>query len=454
MLEPALRPELRAGTLLLSGRERLLGSRPVPATAAGRPPEAAARPLAAAVAALFDAAWRASPAIRAAGVERMLQSGFEELFNHLDPYSRYMTRAEAREARARRLGQAALGLRFAAGRGPPRGAGSVVIAAVTEGGVAAQAGLRLGDRVLAVDGVRVSADALPEAAALLEGPPGTRVRLAIQRGRRRFEVVLPRILIPPDTVRAERREGILWLRIEGFANDTDRRLAVEVAAARQEAPPLAGIVLDLRGNRGGLLGQAVSVASALLPGGVVARTDGRHPEAARLYLADAADLAEGLPLVVLVDGRTASAAEIVAAALADRGRAVVVGSATMGKGLIQVVVPLPNGGDLLVTWSRVLAPLGWPIQDLGVLPAVCTSLGTEATEAALAALAAEGRAPMAEALARQRAARAPVPASETTALRNACPPAEGREADLDAARALIGQPRALAAAQSLGAPAP
>ena len=103
-----------------------------------------------------------------------------------------------------------------------------------------------------------------------------------------------------------------------------------------------------------------------------------------------------VPLVVLVDGRTASAAEIVAAALSDRGRGVVVGSATTGKGLIQAVVPLPNGGDLLVTWSRVLAPRGWPIQGLGVLPAVCTSLGAEATAAALARLR-QGEPPMAQA---------------------------------------------------------
>ena len=155
-----------------------------------------------------------------------------------------------------------------------------------------------------------------------------------------------------------------------------------------------GVVLDLRGNRGGLLGQAVAVASAFLAEGVVAQTGGRHPDAARTYVSAGPDLARGVPLVVLVDGRTASAAEIVAAALSDRGRGVVVGSATTGKGLIQAVVPLPNGGELLVTWSRVLAPRGWPIQGLGVLPAVCTSLGAEATAAALARLR-QGEPPMA-----------------------------------------------------------
>jgi carboxyl-terminal processing protease len=205
------------------------------------------------------------------------------------------------------------------------------------------------------------------------------------------------------------------------------------------------VVLDLRGNRGGLLSQAVSVASAFLSQGVVARTGGRHPDSNRIYLSPGPDLAQGVPLVVLVDGRTASAAEIVAAALSDRQRGVVVGSATMGKGLIQVVVPLPNGGELLVTWSRVLAPLGWPLQGLGVLPALCTSLGIDATAQELSALGL-GEAPMGPALARLHAARAPVPASEISQLRATCPPAEGREADIEAAQALMASPGAYATA--------
>ena len=235
----------------------------------------------------------------------------------------------------------------------------------------------------------------------------------------------------------QRRDDILWLQLDGFSNATDLRLTEALLDAFRGNVP-RGVVLDLRGNRGGLLGQAVAVASAFLAEGVVALTSGRHPDAARTYVSAGPDLARGVPLVVLVDGRTASAAEIVAAALSDRGRGVVVGSATTGKGLIQAVVPLPNRGDLLVTWSRVLAPRGWPIQGLGVLPAVCTSLGAEATAAALARLR-QGEAPMGRPLARLRAARAPVPGSEVTALRNTCPPAEGRPADLAVARTLIEQ---------------
>lgn len=455
VLEPGFRTELQSGTLLLSAPDRLLSARPMPVLPQAGPPEAAALPLSLALSGMFDAAWRASPAIRKAGPERMLRSAFEELFNHLDPYSRYMTPEEAVAARARRIGQSGLGLRLGTGRAVGRVTGraggrardqasDVVITTITRDSPATAAGLRVGDRVLEVDGVPLSPQDLPAAAVLLEGPAGTEVSLRVERGRRRFNVLLLRSTVPPDMLHAQRRDEILWIQLDGFSNATDLRLAEALQDGFRGAVP-RGVVLDLRGNRGGLLGQAVAVASAFLTDGVVALTSGRHPDAARTYVSAGPDMTRGVPLVVLVDGRTASAAEIVAAALADRGRGVVVGSATTGKGLVQAVVPLPNGGELLVTWSRVLAPHGWPIQGLGVLPAVCTSLGAEATGAALTALR-QGSPPMGMALAQLRAARAPVPASEVAALRNTCPPAEGRPADLVVARTLIEQTDAYEAA--------
>ncbi len=124
-------------------------------------------------------------------------------------------------------------------------------------------------------------------------------------------------------------------------------------------------MLDLRGNRGGVLRQAVTAADTLLPAGIVAITAGRYPDANRIWESGAGELAAGMPVVVIVDGRSASAAEVLAAGLADRGRGVVIGSSTLGKGLVQTITPLPDGGELFVTWSRILAPRGWPIQGLG-----------------------------------------------------------------------------------------
>jgi carboxyl-terminal processing protease len=205
------------------------------------------------------------------------------------------------------------------------------------------------------------------------------------------------------------------------------------------------VVLDLRGNRGGLLREAVATASALLPPGLVAVTAGRDPQATRAWRTDVGEIAGGLPLVVLVDGRSASAAEVLAAALSDRGRAVVVGSATLGKGLVQTIDALPDGGELFLTWSRILAPGGWPIQGLGVLPQICTSLGQDALSRQLSALA-EGTQPMQEAIDRHRAARAPLTPTQVLALRAACPAAEGRDLDMATARTVIANPAVYAAA--------
>jgi carboxyl-terminal processing protease len=427
-LDPRLDATQRGAEIRLMLEDRPIAAVPL-APLAGRDPAAA---LAAALTAGYEAAWAASPTLRRAGSERVIAAGFEEVFNHLDPYSRYMTPEEARSASERRVGQSSLGLRIAA-QGE-----ALVVSAVTIGGQAARAGIRAGDRVLAIEGRPVSGRDPGQAAALLEGEEGEPVTLTVARGNRRREVNLLREVVVPETVFAERRDDILWVRVTGFSIHTERRLTAVLVDGFAARPP-KGVVLDLRGNRGGLLGQAVAVADAFLAAGEVARTEGRHPDAARHYAAGGQDLAQGRPVVVLVDGRTASAAEIVAMALAERGRAVVVGSATTGKGLIQLVAPLPNGAEILITWSRVLAPSGWPVQGLGVLPALCTSLGPEALAAGLAKLAA-GEPPMAAPFARQRAARAPVLQSEVAALRGACPPAEGRPADLTAARALIDSP--------------
>ncbi|MDP3419255.1 S41 family peptidase, partial [Falsiroseomonas sp.] len=323
VLDTRFNAELRGDGILLLGEDRVLATGPLaPLT---RPGTASERGTAVAMTleGFYDAAWRASPQLRQAGAERMLASGFEELFNHLDPYSRYMTAEEARAARERRVGQSGLGLRVAVERG------ALVIDALTRDGPAALAGIRTGDRLLAVDGRALGPRDPGLAARLLEGPEGSEVTLTVLRAGRRRNFTLLREMVVPETVLVERGNDILFVRLTGFSAVTDRRLTQVLRDSFAEGVP-RGVVLDLRGNRGGLLSQAVAVADAFLTDGEVMRTEGRHPDANRRYLAGGQDLAAGLPVVVLVDGRTASSAEIVAAALAERGRAVVVGSATMG----------------------------------------------------------------------------------------------------------------------------
>jgi len=180
----------------------------------------------------------------------------------------------------------------------------------------------------------------------------------------------------------------------------------------------------------------VAATDILLDSGVIATTAGRNKQAEHEWKASAGDMIKDKPIVVLVDGRSASAAEIMAAALEDQGRGVVVGSSTLGKGLVQTITTLPDGGELFVSWSRVLAPSGWPVQGLGVLPQVCTSLGEEKLAEQLSSLEG-GVLLLAPALRRHRNARAPLPGAEIVEQRAACPASEGRDADLTTARWLL-----------------
>ncbi len=433
-IDSSLRPEYSNGTLrLLQGREILTTLRPEGGSAVA---------WGTSVAKVMETAWGASPRVRQAGSAQVVQVFFDEMFTHLDPYSRYAGPDQARQARSRRTGDGGIGALLGRGRS------GVVIASIIADSPAALAGLRRGDRVLSVDGrstTRQSTEVIEDWLAGLEDTPVTLVvRNADGRGAAR-SVQIIRARVPPETVFVEPMDNILVVRITSFSSSTDNRLVHVVRDALASRRPPIGLVLDLRGNRGGLLRQAVTMADLFLPRGVIARTEGRNPEANRAWAARPDDILAGLPIVITVDGSTASAAEVLAASLADRGRAVVVGSETYGKGLVQTVSPLPDEGELLVSWSRVLAPAGWPVQGLGVMPQVCTSRGSEFTALQLSSLV-RGEAQMSAEIARHRAARIPLSAAVISDLRTPCPAAEGRPADLSAAQFLLGNPGAYTAA--------
>jgi carboxyl-terminal processing protease len=432
-LDPALRIGVRDSTLQLFRFEDIVLETPAPRDDT---PLAWAR----AAALITAAGYPLSQPLRQAATQGIIQAFFDEMLGRLDPYSRYVAPLQAGEDRARRAGRAGIGV-IVGLRGR-----LVDVLEVVRDSPASIAGIRPGDILFAIDGQRTQDQDPATIGALLSGPEGSAVTVTWRGhdGRVRNSQMI-RVMVPPETVFAQRVSDMLVLRITSFSGTTASHLALSVQDAMSEPRPVHGIVLDLRDNRGGLLRQAVTAADTFLPAGIVAITKGRDPEASHIWRSAEGELAENVPLVILVDGRTASSAEILAAALADRGRAVVVGSSTVGKGLVQTIDPLPDGGDLFVTWSRVLAPLGWPLQGLGVLPQVCTSLGTDALNRQLADLS-EGFQPMTAALRRARAARAPLPASEVLDIRAPCPGAEGRAADLSTARTLIANPAAYAAA--------
>jgi carboxyl-terminal processing protease len=433
-LDPTLTPELRDGSLRLVATDRIL-------FAQAPPPEADAMGWADAASRMAAAAWEVSDPIRRAGTGGVIQSFFDEMFNHLDPYSRYVAPQAADVEREDRAGNAGIGASFGWHRH------QLIVRGVIDGSPAAQAGIEPGDRVVSIDGESTERLSLSDLQERVAGPDGSQIVVGIRDLHGRFHLLeLYRAAVPPETVFSQREGDALVLRVTGFASDTAQRLDTELTTGlKRYGRQIRGVVIDLRGNRGGLLRQSVEAVNALLDNGLIVVTIGRNPQATHVWRATGSDLAEGLPMIVVVDGRTASASEIMSAALADQRRAVVVGSATLGKGLVQTIAPLPDGGELFVTWSRVLAPFGWPLQGLGVMPQLCTSLGQDAMQQQLEELQA-GRQEMAVPLQRERDARAPLPAAQIVDIRNACPAAEGSEADMRAAHFLIDHPEAYATA--------
>ena len=432
-LDPKLTVELRDSKLRLMKQGSPLFETPAPKD------ELVANWVPAAIA-VTKAAVAASLGVRRAATVGVVQAFFDELFNHLDPYSRYVPPLEAGEDREERAGRAGIGIEVT-----QRGQ-AVAVSDVIRDGPAAAAGVRPGDTIVAINGQTIRGWDAAAVAASVGGPEDTSFTLTWRgRDNKQHESAFVRVLVPPETVFGDRMNELLVIRITGFNNTTDTHLAHTLQDGLAGDRPPSGIVLDLRGNRGGLLRQAVTVADTFLPDGLVASTIGRAPESDHVWNSTPGELAEGVPVIVLVDGRTASAAEVLAAALADRGRAVVVGSSTYGKGLVQTIAPLPDGGELFVTWSRLIAPRGWPIQGLGVMPQVCTSLGAGATQQQLNALS-EGDQSMKNAIIAHRLARAPLPMARVQTIRGACPATTGRDADIAAARALIANPAAYAAA--------
>jgi carboxyl-terminal processing protease len=188
------------------------------------------------------------------------------------------------------------------------------------------------------------------------------------------EIGVKRAHIVPRTVTYRREGHAAYLRVSGFNQRTAPSLREAVKRAKADmGADLAGYVLDLRDNPGGLLDQAVTVADVFLAKGRVVSTHGRHPDSHQYFDAEPGGPAEERPVIVLINADSASASEIVAAALKDSGRGLVVGSTSYGKGTVQTVLRLPNDGELTLTWARFLAPAGYALSKRGVIPNVCTT---------------------------------------------------------------------------------
>lgn len=322
--------------------------------------------------AAIDIARAKSPELHEAKAETIFRAVFEGALAPLDRFSRYADAATATENRALRDGFGGIGVTI---RMEDTHA---LILEVNGEGPASRAEVEANDRVTHIDGVAIAGWTQRQLVDALRGYTGTPVSLTIERKGATLAgpIVLLRDHIVPQTVTLRRDGKMAIIRVSSFNQDTAERLTELVAASLAgPAPPPAGYVLDMRANPGGLLNRAVETVDVFADRGRIVTTQGRHRMSIQSYPASPGDATGGRPLVVLINGNSASAAEVVAAALQDLGRAVIVGTNSFGKGTVQSVIELPNDGELTLTWSRLLAPSGYRLHGLGVLPTLCTHGG-------------------------------------------------------------------------------
>ncbi len=300
---------------------------------------------------------------------RLERAAVDGLVASLDPHSAFLDASAYDEMRINTAGNyTGVGIEISVDDG------QVTVVSPIAGSPAARAGLLAGDVIVAVDGRDLSTDPLESAIARLRGLTGSQVRLSVRRAGSdeplEFELQRSRVHVP--TVRfATLPGGYGYLSIAQFTESTPADFDEALLGLDTEiASPLLGLVLDLRGNPGGVLESSVIVADKFLDQGIIVRADGRAPDARFEMNATPGDVLDGAPLVVLVNGGSASGAEIVAGALRDHGRATLIGQRTFGKGSVQTVIPLREGQALKLTTSRYYTPSGASIHESGLEPDV------------------------------------------------------------------------------------
>ena len=283
----------------------------------------------------------------------------------LDPHSTYLNPEELRETQVSTKGKfGGLGIEVTMEDG------LVKVISPIEGTPAHRAGLKPGDLLTHIDGAPIKGLTLLQAVKRMRGRPGTDIILTVSRsGRSAFNVTITRAIITVQSVRWRTEGDIGYIRVATFTVQVEDGVEEAVEGIRKElGPRLKGLVLDLRSNPGGLLDQSVALSDAFLDDGDIVSIRGRGEGRARTFTAEKGDLARRLPMVVLINGGSASAAEIVAGALQDNGRAVIMGRRSFGKGSVQTIMPLPVEGALKLTTALYYSPAGRAIQALGVDP--------------------------------------------------------------------------------------
>ncbi len=299
----------------------------------------------------------------------LIENAVRGMLSGLDPHSSYLDVAQYQDLQASTNGEFG-GLGIEVGQQD----GLVKVIAPIDDTPAAKAGLRAGDLIVRLDNRPVKGMSLSEAVKLMRGEPGTNIDLTVLREGKGepFTVTLTRAVVQVKSVRSRMiDDGLGYVRISQFQSRTGQDLVEALEALKKEAGgKLQGLVLDLRNNPGGVLNAAVQVSDAFLRDGKIVYTDGRREKLQTSWFATPDDLLDDAPLVVLVNEGSASASEIVAGALQDHGRAIIMGSQTFGKGSVQTIMPLKQGGAIKITTARYFTPAGRSIQAEGIKPDV------------------------------------------------------------------------------------
>jgi carboxyl-terminal processing protease len=298
---------------------------------------------------------------------QLLQAAIRGMVSSLDPYSAYLDGDEYDEVKISSSGQySGVGIEVSMEDE------EVVVVAPLEGSPAAQAGIRSGDIIATIDGVPVNTTSLADTIGRMRGKEGTTVKIGVLRegSAEPLQFTLKRSRVELRSVKAELLEpGMGYVRISQFSETTGDDLDAALKDLRKRnGAALKGLVLDLRNNPGGVLEAAVSVSDAFLESGVIVTAKGRTPESKFEMDATPGDALNGAPIVVLVNGGSASAAEIVAGALKDNHRAKLMGRTTFGKGSVQTVIPLPGDRAVKLTTSLYYTPSGISINHRGIAP--------------------------------------------------------------------------------------
>jgi carboxyl-terminal processing protease len=314
--------------------------------------------------------------VRPVDDSELVSSAIEGMVSSLDPHSSYMDAKNFADMQIQTKGEfGGLGIEVTMEDG------LVKVISPIDDTPAAKAGIKTGDYIAAIDSTPIQGMALNDAIVKMRGAPGSKVTLTILRNgaKKPFDVALTRAIIQVDSVRFHRDGDVGYIRLTAFNEQTTPGLDHAIRELkRQIGPGLKGYVLDLRNNPGGLLDQAVSVSSDFIASGEIVSTRGRHPDDTSRYDAKGQDMTDGKPVVVLINGGTASASEIVAGALQDHRRATVVGMTSFGKGSVQTIIPLGEGGGALrLTTARYYTPSGHSIQATGIIPDIAVAQGDE-----------------------------------------------------------------------------